>query len=169
MRAPKLCRMRRTVIGQLNQRALFIIAAGLAAICLGAAAPRPDSRLCQAMPSEWAISPKAVTSAIKRARVTAPGHQDSDEAAAVARDRAMSMCVHRYGYLMARTTAPAQEVAAAVFDRCDALQGYSADVSASAVLANKQPAGTLKLEKSAMLDKAARRVIEARAGGCWLK
>jgi len=140
-----------------------------AAVCLGGAAPRPDPRLCQAMPSAWAVSPKAVTSAIRRARATAPGHQDADEAAAIARDRSMSMCLHRYGYLMARSTASAQEVAAAVFDRCDSLQGYSADVSASAVLANKPAAGTLKLEKTAMLEKASRRVIEARAGACWLK
>jgi hypothetical protein len=152
-----------------KERIRLALAAGMAVVFLGAAGPRPDPRLCQAMPSEWAVSPKAVTAAINRARAAAPGHQDADEAAAVARDKAMSMCLHRFGYLMAKTGAPVPEVAAAVFERCDALQGYSADVSASAVLANKPPQGTLRLEKAAMLDKAARRVIEARAGGCWLR
>jgi hypothetical protein len=147
---------------------MLVLAAGAAAVVLGGAA-RPDPRLCQPMPAETAVSPKAVTGAIKRARASAPGHQDADEAAAVARDRAMSMCLHRYGYLMARTGAPVREVAQAAFNRCDTLQGYSADVSASAVLANKSPAGTLKLEQDAMLEKAARRVIEARAGACWLR
>lgn len=146
-----------------------MLAGGAALVLLGGAAHRPDPRLCQPMPTEWAVSPKAVTSAINRARASAPGHQDADEAAAVARDQAMSKCLHRYGYLMARTATPVQQVAAAAFERCDALQGYSADVSASAVLANKPPASTLKLEKDAMMEKAARRVIEARAGGCWLR
>lgn len=152
-----------------RQRVALVLAAGVTAVLLGAAAPKPDPRLCQTMPSEWAVSPKAVTKSISRARTAAPGHQDADEAAAVARDRAMSMCLHRYSYLMARTGSPVREVAAAAFDRCDTLQGYSADVTASAVLANKQPTGTLKLERDAMLEKAARRVVEARAGRCWLR
>jgi hypothetical protein len=157
------------LIGIRKHQVVLVLAAAAASVLLGGAAPRPDPRLCQTIPSEWDVSPKAVTKAISKARASAPGHQDADEAAAVARDRAMSMCLHRFGYLMARTATPVQQVAAAAFNRCDTLQGYSADVSASAVLANKSPSGTLKLEKEAMLDKAARRVIEARAGSCWLR
>jgi len=151
------------------EKAWLALAAGAAVVLLGGAAPQPDLRLCQPLPTEWAVSPKAMASAVREARASAPGHQDADEAAAVARDRHMSLCLHRFGYLMAKSSAPVQEVAAAVYSRCDTLQGYGADVTASAVLANRPPAELLKLNKAAMLDKAARRVIEARAGACWLK